>query len=139
MWRVDAVRRELELYTVESIQADAAYRLFGRLGVGGNYSWSRSAGDVIALSLPKHVANAWLNVELPVRTTHSVSATVVQRYHDYNEDIDSLFSTDAALRYTVPVRRVAVTVAGDVENLFNASRRAGQQPRTFRFWVRVGL
>jgi Carboxypeptidase regulatory-like domain len=138
LWRVDAIRREAEGRTFDSIEGDADYRLFGRLGVGGNYAWTRIDADAPVVSLPKHVFNAWLNVEVPLFETHTLSATAVQRYRNY-ERLESFRSTDFALRYTIPVRRVAVTAGGDVENVFNASRELSFQPRLFRFWIRASL
>ena len=68
---------------------------------------------------------------------HELSASVLQRYLAYNPG-PSQSPTDFALRYAIPIRRIVLTLAGDVQNAF-----AGGEDEPFfagratRLWARV--
>ena len=110
--RVIAIRKE-----VTSLQLDSFYRLFDRFEAGLNYTYTNT--DRLA-----NVANAWFSAEIPVGT-QSVGAMVAYRHSSAN-------AIDLALRYTVPVKSVALTFAGDALNVLQSSR-------VVRGWVRVRL
>lgn len=125
--RIDVQRREHDTRTVDSAQFDARYRLFDRFEFGGNYTHTDVDTNAISLAFPEHLANAWVSAQFPVGN-HEFEATVLQRYSADRGANES--PTDLALRYTVPVRRVALTLAGDVAGAFGDARRT-------RVWLRV--
>ena len=111
---------------VDQIQADARYRMFDRFEAGGSYVYSR--GDD---ALAAHAGHARIGVQVPF-AGHELSAMVLERY-DFER-----WTTDFGARYDVPVRRVALTLAADATNVFDAEDVVSQ-PRGFRFWVRARL
>ena len=141
--RADFIRRDYGgIFTVRTAVIDASYRLFDRLEAGVNYAWSDADHDVLVSPLlSKHVSNAWISVEIPV-DTHALTATVVHRYTTTPFQFVPLEPTnafDVGLRYSFPVRRVAITLATDAQNLFDSGNDSIYQPRIIRGWVRVRL
>jgi hypothetical protein len=55
-----------------------------------------------------------------------------------NEDrIPAIRRTDLALRYSLPVRQVHLTVAADVTNVFDQTNDTFVAGRAYRGWVRL--
>ncbi len=139
--RLIAIRKEFEnAFALTSLQLDSSYRLFDRFEAGLNYTYTDSyRGLFPASSIPPHVANAWFSAEIPLGT-QSVAAMVAYRHSSAPNDfiLDDANSIDLALRYTVPVKRVALTFAADALNVFDRGVPL-QSPRVVRGWVRVRL
>ncbi|HEX2120492.1 MAG TPA: TonB-dependent receptor [Thermoanaerobaculia bacterium] len=136
--RIDAVHREYDRNHVNSLQADAYYRLFDRFRIGGNYTYANMNTAIF----PDHTINAWFSAELPLGS-HTIGATIVQRYERGFRRVnfvrrDEYATTDVALRYTFPIRRVATTIAADGQNLFDGGNDF-EDARRFRLWVRARL
>jgi hypothetical protein len=112
---------------MDQVQADARYRMFDRLEAGGSYTYSRGDGAPSA-----HLGAARFGVQIPF-AGHELAAMLLERY------ASETWITDFGVRYEVPIRRVAFTLAADATNLFRATSRpfGRDQPRAFRFWVRV--
>lgn len=139
--RLIAIRKEFEnALAFTSLQLDSSYRLFDRFEAGLNYTYTDTYRDRFPGSpIWPHVANAWFSAEIPVGT-QSVAAMVAYRHSSapnnfINDDANSL---DVALRYTVPVKRLALTFAADALNVLDRGVPL-QSPRVVRGWVRVRL
>jgi hypothetical protein len=130
--RLIAIRKEFEnAFAFTALQLDSSYRLFDRFEAGLNYTYTDTYRDRFPVSqIPSHVANAWFSAEIPLGT-QSLGAMVAYRYSNAS-------SIDLALRYTVPVKRVALTFAADALNVFDQGVPL-QYPRVVRGWVRVRL
>jgi hypothetical protein len=111
---------------MDQLQADARYRLFDRFEAGGSYVHTR--GDD---TLPEHLASARVGVQVPF-AGHELAAMVLERYDSTH------WTTDVGVRYDVPIARLAVTIAGDATNLFDATTTL-TQPRSYRVWLRARL
>lgn len=111
---------------VDQVQADARYRMFDRFEAGGSYVYSR--GDDF---VPAHVGSARVGVQIPF-AGHELAAMLLERYDS------ETWITDFGVRYDVPVRRVALTLAADATNLFDAGDVLSQS-RAFRLWLRARL
>jgi hypothetical protein len=141
--RVDAIRREYANHlTTNSLQLDTAYRLFDRFEAGLNYTYTDTARDASVFPLVSpNVANAWFTADLPLGE-HALAATIAYRYattpFPLFSGTSAQHSFDLALRYTLPVLRVAVTFAADAQNVFDQGNGA-QMPRVMRGWIRVRL
>jgi len=124
-----------------SYQLDGAYRLFDRFEAGLNYTYTDldpRGGSILGLAA--NSANTWFSAELPAGA-HAIVATVAYRYASSpydNVTLSNDHSFDVALRYTLPVRRAALTFAADAQNLFDRGPYA-EYPRVLRGWVRVRL
>ena len=140
--RVDAIRRHTDQTSGLSLVADAGYRLFDRLELGGNYTWTDYEESFLTPVVPNHVFNAWVSADWPIGS-QTLGGTVVERYSSAPVPAvlhyTTVLSTDAMLRYTRPVGRTALTLAAEGENLFNHAPYETQLPRTFRLWARVRL
>jgi hypothetical protein len=135
--RIDAVRRDFGAVATEGLQADFIYSLFDRFHTGGGYAWLDINIDDGVL-YPRHIANAWAGIELPVGS-HEIGVTVLGRYRaSAAEFVDDELATDMAIRYTLPVARVGLTVAADVLNVFNDQSLFGRG-RAVRGWVRLRM
>jgi len=111
------------------IQIDSNYRLFDRFEAGLNYTYTRSD-----LNLAAHTANAWLSADIPLGE-QALGVMIAYRY-------DS--ALDVALRYTLPIQRLALTLGADAVNVFDqhvfAPPTTGPQvERVTRGWVRLRL
>ncbi|PYQ28385.1 MAG: hypothetical protein DMF56_16385 [Acidobacteria bacterium] len=122
------------------IQLDSNYRLFDRFEAGVNYTYMRSD-----FNLPAHTANAWLSADIPLGE-QALGIMVAYRFTSsfqfFAPDDENAF--DIALRYTVPIKRVALTIGADAANVFDqfvfAPQAAGPQSgRVTRGWVRLRL
>lgn len=136
-FRVDAAHRRIENhggrgYSSDVLHVESSYRLFEQFVAGGVYEYVNQADNAYPPAA-RHVANAWLSAELPL-ANHTLGVTLLERFTAERGD---RYDTDLALRYTIPVRTIALTTAVDVVNALNSSEWAGG--RTFRAWVRVRL
>jgi hypothetical protein len=124
-----------------SYQLDSSYRLFDRFEAGLNYTYTdldHTGGALIGLSA--NSANAWFSAEVPAGA-HAVTATVAYRFASppyINIFLENQHAFDLALRYTLPVKRVALTFAADAQNVLDRGPYA-DYPRVLRGWVRVRL
>ena len=136
-FRIDAIHTSTDSYDRLRFEADAAYRLFDRLEAGGNATYF--AYDEISYYLSRLTANGWLTVEVPIGS-QALSVTLLERYRaDYDDASGSNYSTDLALRYRLPLGPTALTLAGDLTNVFNDTTPNKQTPRSLRLWVRLRL
>ena len=135
--RIDAVRRDLGEFTLNGAQADFRYTLFDRFHTGGSYTWfdpDPLAGGVDS----EHNVHAWAGVDLPVFDDHEFGVTAMQHFRsDLGDGLGHSMPTDLALRYSLPVSRVRVTVAADVVNVFDERDHTFATGRMFRGWVRL--
>lgn len=108
---------------MDQVQADARYRIFDRFEAGGSYVYTRTdEPDPFGHEVPEHLVSARTGVQLPV-AGHEFAAMVLERYDSQT------WTTDFGVRYEIPIRRVALTLAGDATNVFDAAE--------FRVWARV--
>lgn len=131
--RVDVLRRASGASSTDSIQLDARYRLFDRFEAGAIYGYERG------YAFRSQHANVWLGLELPVGN-HEIGVTVLQRRLDlYNPGTgsDVGYPTDIALRYSIPLRRVRLSLAADAINAFRYGEPGLTVPRELRFWARL--
>ena len=131
--RIDVLRRESGGFWMNEVQLDARYRLFDRFEAGGTYTFVKQYVSEFAEPIfPKHDANVWIGAELPVGE-HEFGLTLLQRH------LDSMFGierpTDLALRYSIPISRVRLTIAADATNVFAND----ESPRAMRMWLRLRL
>lgn len=108
---------------MDQAQADLRYRLFDRFEAGGSYVYSRTDdpgpfGELI----PEHLASVRVGLQLPV-AGHELAAMAFERYDSLN------WTTDLGIRYEIPYRRVAFTLAADASNVLDATE--------FRLWTRI--
>ena len=132
--RLIAIHKDLAAFlSYTSLQLDSSYRLFDRFEAGLNYTYTDS------YRVPPHVANAWFSAEIPLGT-QSVAAMLAYRYASaLNDSVgDNRSSVDVALRYTLPVLRVALTFAAEALNAVGSGGGL-QDPRIVRGWIRVRL
>jgi hypothetical protein len=123
-----------------ALQLDSSYRLFDRFEAGLNYTYADLGGAPSSYALASNAANAWFSAELPLGA-HAITAMVAYRFATspyLNFSLGNQHAFDAALRYTVPVKRVALTFAADAQNVFDRGPYA-DYPRVLRGWVRVRL
>jgi hypothetical protein len=103
---------------MDQIQADARYRLFDRFEAGGSYVYSRTDD----LEVPEHLVSARVGVQVPF-AGHELAAMVLERYDS------TRWTTDIGVRYAVPYRRVAFTIAADATNV--------TEDAELRLWARI--
>jgi hypothetical protein len=119
------------------VQIDSNYRLFDRFEAGLNYTYTHSD-----LNLAAHTANAWLSADIPIGE-QAIGVMVAYRltsaYRYVSTGNENVF--DIALRYTVPIKRVALTIGADAANVFDQSGFSAPPPtgRVTRGWVRLRL
>ncbi|HKR65852.1 MAG TPA: carboxypeptidase-like regulatory domain-containing protein [Thermoanaerobaculia bacterium] len=119
------------------LHVETAYRLFDRFVAGAFYEYAHQDERAFPPAA-HHAANGWLSADFPL-ASHVLGVTLLQHLDDYGFGGPE-YGTDVALRYTIPIRTLALTVAADVGNVFNDERgRAFVGGRTFRGWVRVRL
>jgi Carboxypeptidase regulatory-like domain len=108
---------------MDQAQADVRYRLFDRFEAGGSYVYTR-ADETGFLNpvIPEHLASVRIGLQLPV-AGHELAAMAFERY----DSVD--WTTDLGIRYEIPYRRVALTLAADATNVLEASE--------FRLWARI--
>jgi hypothetical protein len=111
---------------MDQVQADARYRMFDRFEAGGSYTYSRGED-----AQREHLGSARIGLQVPVGG-HELAATILQRFDS------EVWTTDFAVRYELPVRRVGLTLAADAMNLFDAESFLNR-PRGLRFWVRARI
>lgn len=135
--RVDYVQREdNDVYQSDSIEVEGRYRLFGRMIIGATYVRFQQESD-FQEALVSHASRAWFGSDISLGT-HTLSGTVLQHLISDTGGRD-YFPTDVAIRYMVPIRAAALTLAIDAMNLFDSEPRLPHQSRTLRGWVRVTL
>jgi hypothetical protein len=122
--RIDYLRRDLGVTTVDELQFDARYRLFDRFEAGASYTHTRNVGDDL-----RDIGSAWIGATLPVGS-HEVGATLLE-HHLYGDQ----WTTDLALRYAIPFSRLGLTLAADAIDLFDVY--APEEGRTVRVWARI--
>lgn len=137
--RVDAIRRD-HGYDVETrgLQADFIYSLFDRFHTGASYAFE-DFETTPPSGYSRHSAAAWAGVDLPLGA-HEFGVTLAGRYRASGfASADDQLTADLALRYSLPVSRIQLTLAADTTNVFD------QQPAPFRVgrvvegWVRVRM
>lgn len=120
--------------TMDQVQLDARYRLFDRFIAGASYVYSRDHPQFFESSVREHLATAVIGLQLPVGG-HELAATALERYDSRT------WTTDFGVRYEIPFRRVALTLAGDATNLFGVEVADGfftpNERRGARFWARI--
>jgi hypothetical protein len=133
--RIDVLRHEGDFASIDSVELDARYRLFDRFEFGGNYTHADPELRRPFI-FPEDRANAWVTAQFSFGA-HELSASVLQRYVGYDTG-SSESPTDLALRYAMPIRRIVLTLAGDVQNAFSGSEDGlFFTGRATRFWARV--
>lgn len=121
--RADLIRHSDAYATISTATVDAAYRLFDRFEAGANAAVSSGTFD-------DRVAHVWLGGTFPMGS-HEAGVTLLERYR--HDGAFTRHATDVALRYRVPLRRVAFTTAADITNVLG--RNYG--PRQIRIWIRA--
>lgn len=117
--RIDAIRRHGFGTTVDLLQFESRYRLFDRFEIGAVYSREDNEQRIA------HVGRLWTGGQFAIGS-HELGLTIAESH------ADGEWGTDVALRYLVPISRLAVTLATDAFDLF------GDQ-RSVRVWARVRL
>jgi hypothetical protein len=134
--RVDVIRRDVGPVAFEAATFELRYSLFDRFQAAANYLWQDREENLMTAT---HTANGWVTLALPVGT-HEFAVTALQRYRSaVSEIIGDDWSTDLALRYALPIRRVGLTLAADVLNLFDQGVFDFSIGRMYRGWVRARL
>ncbi|HEV7768575.1 MAG TPA: TonB-dependent receptor [Thermoanaerobaculia bacterium] len=103
---------------MDQVQADARYRIFDRFEAGGSYVYTRTNEPLV----PEHLASVRVGLQLPI-AGREFAAMLLERY----DSVD--WTTDLGIRYEIPFRRVALTLAADATNLFESAES--------RIWARV--
>ncbi|HET8797187.1 MAG TPA: hypothetical protein VFO89_05860, partial [Thermoanaerobaculia bacterium] len=116
----------------DEVRFAAHYRLFDRFEAGATYSYANLRTELAEPLSCEHVASAWAGAELPLGE-HELGFTALQHYRC--EARAQSTPSDLAVRYSVPYRRLRVTLASDWTNIFD--RRSDLGPRALRFWIRV--
>ena len=134
--RIDGLRRDYGPASRNGAQADFRYTMFDRFHTGGSYTWTERRDPRFFGTEAKHVAQAWAGVDVPVGD-HEFGVTAMQHFRSrLDESLDAHYATDLALRYSLPVSRLRLTVAADVTNVFDTGDTF-ILGRTFRGWVRL--
>ncbi len=108
---------------MDQLQADVRYRLFDRFEAGGSYVYTRKDDTgFLNEAFPEHLASVRIGLQLPV-AGHELAAMAFERYDSVN------WTTDLGIRYEIPYRRVAFTLAADATNVLEAAE--------FRLWARI--
>lgn len=115
--RIDAIRRE---DFEDELRLSARYRLFDRFEAGGTFTHAEN-----------DEGTAWLGAEFPIGE-HELGVSLLERYASEGD-----LSTDLAVRYAMPFRRVRLTFASDATNILD--RDEVGTPRAVRFWIRAKL
>lgn len=137
--RIDAIRRDLGAISGDALQAELRYSLFERFHTGASYTWQDDSAAELFRATPEHTAHAWAGIDLPLGE-HEIGVTLLQHYRSGVADIlGDLFTSDLALRYSLPVSRTRVTLAADVTDVFDNEEAFLSLGRAFRGWVRVRL
>ncbi len=124
--------------TMDQLQLDARYRLFDRFEAGASYIYSRDEASLFEIPVPEHLASIHVGLQLPI-AGHELAVTALERYDS------ETWTTDVGVRFAIPFRRIALTLAGDATNVFDATNRLGtaleplSNPKTLRFWMRARL
>jgi hypothetical protein len=130
--RADVIRRESGAFWQNELQLDARYRLFDRFEAGATYNLlNRYRSPFPEGLVVEQAARVWLGAELPAGP-HEVGVTVVQHFVEVSGR--SLYPTDVALRYAIPLSRVGLLVAADATNVFLAG---DSSVRAVRLWLRL--
>jgi Carboxypeptidase regulatory-like domain len=127
--RFDVIHDDYEGQTSRTrFQLDSNYRLFDRFEAGLNYTYTRSDFDYLA-----NTGNAWLSADMPMGD-QTFGVMIAYRY-GFSPFVlfaqNSPYAVDLALRYTIPVKRIAMTVAADAQSVLNN--------RIVRGWIRLRL
>lgn len=130
--RLDALRGDDASREFDEVRFAAHYRLFDRFEAGATYSYANLRTELAEPLSCEHVASAWAGAELPLGE-HELGFTALQHYRC--EARAQSTPSDLAVRYSVPYRRLRVTLASDWTNIFD--RRSDLGPRALRFWIRV--
>ena len=132
--RIDLFQSEIALRRSEGVQGHFIYSLFDRFQTGATYNWTRTPNRRRS-DPPDHQANAWASLIWPL-DLHEFTVTVVTHYHSETDETSGL-AADLALRYTLPVSRTRLTIAGDLVDAFNHDNWPDYRGRAVRMWVRV--
>jgi Carboxypeptidase regulatory-like domain len=114
--RVDVLHYEGAL-EMDQIQLDARYRMFDRFEAGGSYVYTRGSEG-----FPEHAGTALVGLQLPIGG-REFAIMALERYDSRT------WRTDAGVRYEIPFRRVALTLAADANDLAEAAE--------YRLWARI--
>ena len=134
--RVDAFQRARGPGKERGVAGEFRYSLFDRFHTGASYTWSEP--DTLSFA-PEHVAHAWAGVDIPVGE-HELGITAMEHFRSrlsLTEQSD--LQTDVALRYSLPVSRVRLTVAVDTRNVFDRREHIFSFGRSFEGWLRLRL
>ncbi len=135
--RVDGLRRDHGPANANGLQGDFRYTLFDRFHTGGSYTYYDFDPSPMFALYAEHAAHVWAGVDLPAGE-HEFGVTAMQHYTRVNEDrVSAIRRTDLALRYSLPVRQVHLTVAADVTNVFDQTNDTFVAGRAYRGWVRL--
>lgn len=117
--RIDAIRRHSVGTTTDQVRVESRYRLFDRFEFGAVYSREDTEERAV------NVGRIWTGGRFALGS-HELGLTIAES-HAYGD-----WGTDVALRYLVPVSRIALTLATDAFDLFG-------DRRSVRVWARVRL
>ena len=140
--RVNVIRKDFGDVNNTALQLDSFYRLFDRFEAGLNYTYSDTdERGLVSPAIPANVGNAWFSAEIPAGA-QAVGVLLAYRYQGNYQaqfaDLEDQHAIDVALRYTIPIQRIAVTLAADALNVLDQGGSL-QAPRIVRGWVRVRL
>ncbi len=136
--RVDGFRREYGAQgDTWGVMGEFRYTLFDRFHTGASYTWFDFEPNVVFFDA-QHTAHAWAGVDIPVGE-HEFGVTAMQHYRSSLGPGPGNYQSDLALRYSLPVSRVRLTLAADALNVFDQQRELFSLGRSFRGWVRLRL
>lgn len=137
--RVDGFRRDYGSRSESwGAMAEFRYTLFDRFHTGASYTWLDFERNRDFLDAP-HTAHAWAGVDIPVGD-HEFGVTAMQHYRSaYGPGTGSDHRSDLALRYSLPISRVRLTVAADALNVLDRREHLLTLGRSFRGWLRLRL
>ena len=136
--RVDAFSRDHGQGEHRGAMGEFRYSLFDRFHTGASYTWLRTGPELGNID-SAHAANAWAGVDIPLGE-HEVGITAMQHYRSaIAEAYDTSLQTDLALRYSLPVARIRLTLAADARNLFDHRADIFSLGRSFDGWLRLRL
>lgn len=119
--RIDAIRREFDGQSIDQLQFESRYRLFDRFEFGTAYSHD----EIDSIDEGRDVGRVWAGAQIALFESHEFGVTFVERH-------DEEWGSDLALRYSLPIRRVVLTLGSDTFDLFDDAR-------SLRLWARVRL
>jgi hypothetical protein len=137
--RVDGFRRDHGAHgDTWGVMGEFRYTLFDRFHTGASYTWFDFEPNVLLFDA-QHTAHAWAGVDIPVGE-HEFGVTAMQHYRSaFGPGLSDSYPSDLALRYSLPISRVRLTVAADALNVFDQRGELFSFGRSFRGWLRLRL